>query len=178
MLTRRRAARVLLLWLLCLSQTAAHCVGGGQQVEDVLGYVELDGRTAVYAPLCPDDEVQGVRVYTAPDPQRGGDFIPLWEATGPTTDTVRQGLFVLGDDSQFATVTRPAPASFPRRLSVHADTVRGRSAGQAWEHPAELPRYPADTPLTELTFETDRGRRSFAELRDMLFSQPAACPDR
>mgnify|MGYP001484008014 CR=1 FL=1 len=169
---------MLLLWLLCLSQAAAHCSDGGQQVEDVLGYVELGGRTAVYAPLCPDDEVQGVRVYAAPDPQQGGDFTPLWEATDPRTDAVRQGLIVLGDDSQFGTVTRAAPASFPRRLSVHADTVRGRTAGQAWEHPAELPSYPADTPLAELTFETDRGRRSAAELRDMLRSQRGACRTR
>ncbi|GAA3781721.1 hypothetical protein GCM10022225_82680 [Plantactinospora mayteni] len=168
--TRRRAA-VILLWLCCLSLTAAHCDSG--QVEDVLGYVEIDGRPVVYAPLCPDDEVRGVRVYTAPDPKRGGDFVPLWEAEGPTTDDVRRGLFVLGDDRQFSTVTRPPPASFPLRLSVHADTGHDRSVGEARERPADLPRYPAGTPLAELTFDTKRGPRSAAQLQEALESQRA-----
>ncbi|ROT29404.1 hypothetical protein EF879_20785 [Micromonospora sp. HM5-17] len=169
----RRRAAVVLLWLCCLSQTAAHC--GGGQVEDVFGYVEIDGRTAVYTPLCPGDEVRGVRVYAAPDPERGGDFVPLWEAEGPTTDAVRQGLFVLGDDSQFQTVTRPAPADFPRRLSVHADTARGWSPGEARERPADLPRYPAGTPLAELTFDTVQGPRSARQLQEALERQ-GACP--
>ncbi|GAA3768834.1 hypothetical protein GCM10022225_64320 [Plantactinospora mayteni] len=170
---RRRAAGGL-LGLLCLGLTAAHC--DGQQVDDVLGYVEIGGRTAVYAPLCPGDEIRKVRVYTAPDPERGGDFTPLWEAEGPTTDLVRQGLFVLGDDSQFSTVIREPPAAFPRRLSVAADTVSGVIRDEAREHPAELPRYPLGTPLEELTFDTEDGPMSAAQLRETLESQPTACP--
>jgi hypothetical protein len=152
-----------MLWLVCLTQAGTDC--SGQEVEYVLGYVEVGGRTAVYAPLCADDRVRGVRVYAAPDPDTGGDFVALWEAESPTTDMVARGFFVLGDNSQFGEVKREPPTAFPRRLSVDVDTVRDRVVAEARERPDELPRYPAGTPVTEMTFDTERGRESYDDLR-------------
>ena len=162
MLTRR-AAGLALVALAGLSQVAADCSGG--RTEDVLGYVEVGGRPAVYAPLCDDDTVRGVRVYTAPPPGEDGDFVPLWEAEAPIADATRHGLIVLGDDAGFRAVRRAAPARFPRWLSVAVDTERGRIVDEARERPTAPPSYPAGTPAAAMSFETIHGQMSYAELR-------------
>jgi hypothetical protein len=129
----------------------------------------------VYAPLCADDEVRGVRVYAAPEPEKDGDFTLLWQADGPTNEAVRGGLFLLGDDGQFTTVALAPPPDFPPRLSVEVDTAHGRVAAENRKRPADLPNYDADTPLPSMTFDTERGLLSAAQLRQSLTDQ-GACP--
>lgn len=161
--------------VLCLSQLGAACTAG-PQVHHEFGYVDVGGRPAVYVPLCGDDEVRAVRVYAAPDPAKGGDFVLLWQVEGPTGDTRGGGLVVLGDDSRFTTVRQQPPETFPRRLSVEVDTARGRIAAENREHAADLPRYDTVTAPSEMAFDTAHGRRKLDDLRRTLTDQPHACP--
>ncbi|MEV4758247.1 hypothetical protein AB0J86_24455 [Micromonospora sp. NPDC049559] len=171
LIRHRRRYLLALAGLICLSQGAADCSRAGGQVRYQLGYAEVAGKPAVYAPLCPDDEVRGVRVYAAPDPDKGGNFTLLWQAETPRVDAARKGLVVLGDDSQFETVKLAPPASFPRRLSVSVDTVSGAGPSENREHSADLPDYPAGTPLAEMTFETAGGSRSAEQVRRFVEDQ-------
>jgi hypothetical protein len=159
-----------LVWLLCLGQLGAACAPPRER--PVFGYAEIGGRPAVYAPLCAGDEVAEVRVYAAPDRGSGGDFTLVWQAAGPTSDTVRGGLFVLGDGGQFATVATAPPETFPRQLSVAVDTVRGRSVEDRRERPATLPRYEPGTAAAEMTFDTDRGSMAYRDLRRLVENRP------
>src|SRR5690349_16332414 len=101
-----------LCWLACLMLIAADCSGG--QVAYTLGYAQIDGRPAVYAPVCPGEEVKGVRVYSAPPAGKDGDFVLLWQASDPADQSTRDGLIVLGDG--FATTQTAAPQQFSGNL--------------------------------------------------------------
>ena len=152
-----------LCWLACLALVAADC--SGEQVAHTLGYAQVGGATAVYAPICTGDEVKGVRVYSAPPAGEDGNFVLIWQASDPVDQATRDGLIVLGQG--FANTQTAAPPQFPANLSVSVETAQGRLLSEARGRPAdaELPAYPAGTSAAEMAFDTVHGRLSFDELR-------------
>lgn len=146
-------------WLGCLALIGATCSGG--QVDRDLGYVQVGGKPAVYAPVCPGDTVSGVRVYRTPEGE--GDSVLLWQASAPVDQATRDGLIVLGEG--FETTQTAPPQQFPPLLSISVETAKGKLISEARQWPAEVETYPAGTPASQMTLETEHGKRSFDELR-------------
>ncbi|KKK04834.1 hypothetical protein [Micromonospora sp. HK10] len=130
--------------------------------------MRLGDRLAVYTPICPGDTVQAIQVHAVPPPEKSGNSVLLWEAAdpvgaGPAGADTRDGLIVLG--AGFGTVRRAPPAQFGRTLSVAVDTADGRSYSDAVALPEQVAQFPADTPPTALSFDTDDGLLSYDTLR-------------
>jgi hypothetical protein len=108
-----------------------------------------------------------------PDVGRSGDSALIWDAEGPTGAFARTGLIVLG--TGFRTVRQAPPARFDRTLSVSVDTAAGRSYGGAMTVPAAPARFPAGTPLTDMSFDTEEGRVGYDAFRAHFEAEFTRC---
>ncbi|MFI7575364.1 hypothetical protein [Micromonospora sp. NPDC049497] len=118
---------------------------------------------AVYAPVCTGDTVAAVQVEQMPDVGESGDVTLIWDAEQPTEASVREGLIVLG--TGFATVRQAPPAQFAGVLSVAVDTTAGRRYSAALPVPDRTDRFPAGTPLTDMSFVTEDGTADYTTMR-------------
>ncbi|ATO16798.1 hypothetical protein CO540_25555 [Micromonospora sp. WMMA2032] len=168
----RRRATLLAVLSLGLVLLCGACLHPPRPDYD-LGFARIGDRTVVHAPICPGDTVDGVEFHRLPDKDKGGDFVLLWEAWKPTDEDTRSGLIVLG--AGFGNVRQAPPARFDRRLSVTIVTTDGRTYSDALELPEEMIAYPAGTPVTEMSFETQHGRVSYDALRAHFRSEYRRC---
>lgn len=89
---------------LCLTRLAVGCHPG--RIDYLMGFARLGEHLAIYAPMCPDERVSGVRVHSVPDVGHDGDDALLWQAEDPIADSAGAGLVMLGEG--FRTSSRPS----------------------------------------------------------------------
>lgn len=170
----RGKRRVLLLagLLLSLSQLGGACLHPPRPDYQV-GFVRIGDRLAVYTPMCPGDTIEAVHVHTVPEADKSGNSVLIWDAGGPTDDSTRAGLIILGEG--FGTVRQAPPALFGRTLSVAVDTTDGKSYSDAVTLPEQVAQYPAGTSVTGMSFETDDGRVGYDTLRAHFETEIKKC---
>ncbi|MEH0820976.1 MULTISPECIES: hypothetical protein [unclassified Micromonospora] len=163
MLTRGKRRVVLVAGLLLsLSQLGGACLHPPRPDYQV-GFVRIGDRLAVYTPICPGDTIEAVQIHALPEVGKSGDYVLIWDAEGPTDQSTRAGLIVLGEG--FGTVRQAPPAHFGRTLSVAVDTTGGKGYSYAGALPEHVAQYPAGTSVTGMSFETDGGQVSYDTLR-------------
>jgi hypothetical protein len=167
-----RRAWLLAGLLLSLSQLGSACTHP-PRTDYQVGFVRVGDRLAVYTPICPGDAVEVVRVHARPEVGKSGNSELLWEAEGPTDEAARGGLIVLGEG--FGTVRQAPPAQFGHTLSVTVETSRDRKFSDAVALPEQVVQFPAGTPVTSMSFETDDGRVSYDTLRAHFDSEVTNC---
>ncbi|WP_393058164.1 hypothetical protein [Streptomyces sp. LN549] len=82
----------------------------------------MEGNDILVAyPICPSEAVFGAQIVVSVDgPGRGDGFETRWRATGPRSDAVRRGVFVVGSGRSFETETKPLTKRLPKAFYVDA----------------------------------------------------------
>jgi hypothetical protein len=158
--------------LLSLSQLGGACLHPPRPDYQV-GFVRIGDRLAVYTPICPDDRIEAVQVHAVPEAGKSGDSVLIWDADGPTDESTRAGLIILGEG--FGTVRQEPPAQFGRTLSVAVDTTDGNTYSDAATLPEQVAQYPAGTSVTGMSLETDDGRVKYDTLRAHFETEIKKC---
>lgn len=97
--------------------------------------------------------MEKVVLHSVPEPNKDGDAAVLWSAESPTAESARSGLVVLGDDSQFGSITTSVAQPLPRRVSVEITTSTDRFYSDSYRFSDGVPNYPAGTAAEKMSFD-------------------------
>lgn len=100
-----------------------------------------DGRSQVFVPLCPGQEITGIEAHEG-DATNVGKL--LWRTSKPLPRVAKGGRITLGDAGEFTSVETPFPMSLPARVLVTAHLSDGADSGVFLE-PAKIPANLAGT---------------------------------
>lgn len=144
------------------------------------GWVKIDGRLAVYLPVCADDPIRKVEVVAEPAEGETGSGVVVWTVEDPRTEAAKAGLVVVGDDGQFVSVSKSMSGEAPRKLLARTTTVNGRYYSDSYTI-SDVRDYPAGTASREVVFEVKVNLKtwkhvSYDDIREEFAKRTGGCP--